>query len=330
MLRLLLFLPLACAELADFDLGATIKGIPGAVRSNFRQFRVGTKQMWTNGKAAGAVKKRLKAGGDPLSYSEFHLLRKSSEDTGKLIQAGVLWIVAPELIPVMLYFFPRALPSTFESDQGAQKRYATLCRARATATLSLLTKLEEDSVGEGRKAKRTAAQRLLAIQMLKTKSIADAAAPMQPFLFPSTPPPKRQGKARALAAIKPLPQPLLKTGCKLIGLSGPIPGPIRRSSLANHLAQLVEEDAILRRTQLSTLSRSELVDACLDRGIGSLESTDAQLQRHLSTWLQLVHPQQTTDAPDPHRLRLAMMAASAITATRSAPEMALPRLLFTG
>ena len=76
--------------MGDFDLGATIKGLPGAVRSNFRQFKVGTKQMWANGKAAGVVKSRVKAGGAPVTYAELQLLRKSGEDTTKLVQAGKL------------------------------------------------------------------------------------------------------------------------------------------------------------------------------------------------------------------------------------------------
>lgn len=34
------------------------------------------------------------------------------------------------------------------------------------------------------------------------------------------------------------------------------------------LPQLVDEDEVLQRTKLNTLSRAELVDACLDRGLG--------------------------------------------------------------
>jgi len=325
-------LSLAAADLADFDLGATIKGLPGAMRSNFRQFKVGTRQMWLNGKAAGVVNKRVKAGGAPVSYNELQLLRKSGEDTTKLVQAGIVWLVAPELIPAMLYFYPRALPSTFESERGAERRHATLCRARATATLQLLAKLEDDAAGNGRKAKRAAAQRLLAMQMLTSRGTGGAVVPMQPFLDAAPPAKKpRKGKARATEALKPLPGSLLKTGCRLIGLSGPLPGPIRRGSLAGHLDQLVEEDAVLRRTSLATLSRTELLEACLDRAIARPDATEAQLRSHLATWLQLVNPKPTPSLPaaDPYRLRLAVMAASAITSTRTAPEVALPRLLFS-
>eukprot|EP00966_Prymnesium_polylepis_P136695 3158525-Prymnesium_polylepis.1 len=74
----------------------------------------------------------------------------------------------------MLYFYPRALPSTFESERGAERRHATLCRARATATLQLLAKLEDDAAGNGRKAKRAAAQRLLAMQMLTSRGAPPA------------------------------------------------------------------------------------------------------------------------------------------------------------
>ena len=163
---LLLVLPFAVAmdAIGDFNLGDTIKGLPGQMRGSLRQFRVGTKQMWVNSKAAGSVKKRVTACGIPLNYAELQLLRKSGEDTTKLLQAGVMWLVAPELIPAMLYFYPRALPSTFESTEGCAKRHATLCRLRASATLQLLAKLDEDSVARGKKGVRAKAQRQLAIQ----------------------------------------------------------------------------------------------------------------------------------------------------------------------
>jgi len=339
----ILCMVLACVSLVSadpIDLGATIRGLPSAVRNNLRQFRIGTRQMWVNGKEAGLIKTRLKVtSGATVTYSELQLLRKSSEDTSKLMRAGLVWLVAPELIPAMLYFYPRALPSTFESERGATRRHATLCRTRATATLQFLAKLDEDSAGSGRKAKRAVAQRLLAVQMVQAHRARSALVPVEPFFAASEPPPDRnalrKGKARAIESLKQLPAPLLKSSCRLIGLSGPVPGPIRRGALASHLDQLVEEDTVLRRTPLSDLSHEELVEACLDRALARPDASDAALRQALSAWLRLVDPAAYTKAhtsalpPDPYRLRLATMAASAIVSTRSAPEVTLSRLLFS-
>ena len=61
------------------------------------------------------------------------------------------------------------------------------------------------------------------------------------------------------------------------------------------------------------------------------DATEAQLRADLTTWLTLVQPKPAPGVatPDPHRVRLATMAASAIITTRKAPEVGLPRLLFS-
>ena len=132
--------PLAFIDGAqDFNLGDTIKGLPGMIKSNWRQFKMGTGAMWKNSKASSALRKRVRAeGGDILGYPELQLLRKSSEDTSKLVQVGFVWIFLPEMFPALLYFYPRALPSTFESDEGRAKRHASIARMRTTACLELL------------------------------------------------------------------------------------------------------------------------------------------------------------------------------------------------
>ena len=125
--------------IADFDLKSSIQGIPNMVKGNLKRLRTGCGQMWDNGKAAGIVKKRVASGGASLSFAELQLLRRSGEDTSKLMRAGFLWLFAPELVPVMLYFYPRALPSTFESEEGRERRRGTLARMRTTAALELLS-----------------------------------------------------------------------------------------------------------------------------------------------------------------------------------------------
>lgn len=324
-------LPLVVVH-AEFDLVQSVKNLPNAVRKNMCQFRDGTGQMWSNHKLATAVKKRVRQGGDPLSYHELQLLQKSSEDTGKLFQAAALWIVAPELIPALLYFFPRALPSTFETTSAAKKRQESCFRARAIVTLKFLVKLEETSASKGNKGRRATAQRTLAMRMLRAQSVTDAVLPVYPLTVPvstTTRTRKRSAKACAIEALNPLPQPLVKLFCQLLGLSVALPGPMRRSSLARHMVQLVEEDAALSRQKLSSLSRAELVEACLDRGIGRLNSTESELRQWLKIWLLLVSPEaKRHTVSEPHRLRLAIIAAAAISTSRGDEALALPRLLL--
>ena len=138
--------PLAFVDAGEFNLGDTIKGLPTTIKNSFRQFKAGTGQMWRNGKEASAIRKRVatlqppaKSAGDALSFSELVLLRKAGEDTLKLVQAGAVWLFIPELFPALLYFYPRALPSTFESEAGRTKRHGTLARMRTRSAVEYAT-----------------------------------------------------------------------------------------------------------------------------------------------------------------------------------------------
>ena len=351
--------------MADFDLKATVRGFPGMVRDNLRVFRTGTRQMWLNGKAAGVVRKRVAAGGDPLNYAELQLLRRSGEDTAKLLRAGALWIFAPELFPVLLYFYPRALPSTFESESGRERRRGTLARMRTTAALELLATLEEQkATGTGRKAAAAIQHCASAEQLLRANTPTRALAYVQGHAVAIEPDAKtykqynqiatREQKRRAKkgavrvgvttgagkVALNGLSQPALKAGCKLIGVSGPQPGPLRRGALGSHLENLVLEDAILAVQGTRSLGRDELLEACLDRGFGSSALGDAQLRQLLDQWLGLVRSRGDAAAGgaaagvpsefEPHRLRLAAMGACATASVRrKADSMSvLPRLMY--
>jgi len=346
---------------ADFDLKATVRGFPGMVRDNLRVFRTGTRQMWLNGKAAGVVRKRVAAGGDPLNYAELQLLRRSGEDTAKLLRAGALWIFAPELFPVLLYFYPRALPSTFESESGRERRRGTLARMRTTAALELLATLEEQkATGTGRKAAAAIQHCASAEQLLRANTPTRALAYVQGHAVAIEPDAKtykqynqiatREQKRRAKkgavrvgvttgagkVALNGLSQPALKAGCKLIGVCGPQPGPFRRGALGAHLEKLVHEDSILAVQGVQSLEREELLEACLDRGVGSTALSDAHLRKLLEQWLQLVKSRGdpavggTGGDFEPHRLRLATMASCATSAVRrEADSMStLPRLVY--
>jgi len=360
----------AMEAMGDFNLGDTIRGLPNTIKSSLSTFKRGTGQMWRNGKEAGLIKKKVAAmqpppagPGDALSYSELVLLRKSGEDTLKLVQAGAVWLFVPELFPALLYFYPRALPSTFESEQGRAKRQGALARMRTRAAFELLATLEEQAVGKGSKAITASNMAVTADSLLRARAPAKALA----YLTPSAREPlegdkgfkelskvnerqakralKSKGKLRVgevsgagKHALNGLPQPALKAGCKLIGNSGPQPGPLRRASLGKHLEQLVEADEVLAAKGVASLSREQLTEACLDRGFGSDLLTDAELRQRLEGWLQLVQPPTAKGgkgkdpqvAYEPHRLRLAAMAACAASSVRDERESlsTLPRLLL--
>lgn len=163
------------AELYAFDAVGFAKGIPGMVKGQLRTFRTGVSGMWRNYKEAGAIRKRVKQTGVPATYPELVLLRKSGEDQGKFLQAGVLWLAAPELLPALLYFFPRSIPSTFEGEAGRAKRYATMSRLRAKALLEILTFIEDQAGKQMARPRKMAEAKLHAALATQVSQMAAAA-----------------------------------------------------------------------------------------------------------------------------------------------------------
>jgi hypothetical protein len=340
----------------DFNLGDAVRGLPGSIKSNLRRFRSGCGEMWDNSKQAKLVQRSVMNDGHALSYAELILLRQSSEDFSKLLRAGAIWLFAPELLPAMLYFYPRAMPSTFESEEGRDRRRGSLARMRTTSCLELLATLEEQAAtAKGSKALLATASVERAEQLLRARSVGRALV----FLHECATPPKEDEKAHkplqkvlaaqarsqkrgglrvgktsgaGKAALLGLSQPALKAGCKMIGVSGPQPGPLRRGALGKHLENLVQEDAVLSTQGTAALGREELLEACLDRGFGSSNLKDAELRKLLDEWLALIRARDGAEGFlfEPHRLRLAAMGAcSAAALRREGDSMSvLPRLVY--
>ena len=68
--------------------------------------------------------------------------------------------------------------------------------------------------------------------MLSANSLSSAVTPLAPYTPPSS---SADSKEVSKAPLKGMPPPYVKAACTLIGLSGPLPGPIRRQSLRKHL-----------------------------------------------------------------------------------------------
>ena len=207
-----------------------IKSVPGMVRSSLRQFRTGISGMWNNFGEVRRIQKRVKQTGVPASYPELLLIRKSGEDTTKFLQTGTVWFVAPELFCAALYFFPRLVPSTFETDAGRAKRYRAMSRLRTKSVVKLITHVEDQWVqsdGWARAAKKAEAQlhASLARQVLTGGSEFAGLRPLTPYVLQEhteaalTP---RKQRKQMRKSLDKLPTPLLNAAC---GVNLPPPSP---------------------------------------------------------------------------------------------------------
>ena len=135
----------------------------------------------------GRVKKRLRHHrGAPATCSSVAAAGEQGEHGQARLQVGFLWLAAPEFVPALLYFSPRALPSTFESAEGRLKRYGTMGRLRVQAALDLFTKLEQEAAtARGKKAVRAAEHAGVAAELLRAKSCDRALEQLRPYVEPS-------------------------------------------------------------------------------------------------------------------------------------------------
>lgn len=245
----------AAAFLEDFNVGDAIKGVPGMMRNNFHTLTTGTQALWRNRKVAAVLRKKHKSEGAMPTYPELLLLRKSADDTQKLIQAGMVYLILPEALPAMLYFFPNCLPSTFESETRRGKRYDTLLRLRTKAVLDLAVLIDSDAAAKTGKTGRLAVERAAeAERVLRASSLPAATAQLARYLPPAT---SAQVVEVDKAPLKGMPGPFLKAGCTLIGLSGTLPDFIRRRELKKHLRHVRQPHSrTIRRCPLTLASQS--------------------------------------------------------------------------
>lgn len=309
----------------------------------------------------------LKRGGlSALSYPDLQVLQKSGEDVGKAVKSGLLFWFAPQLFYLYLFSNPKSLPSSFETPEGRERRYSALARVRTPATFELLSTLEEHAAAgpprsifsfdilpkkgakaaaeaESARATEVLTARSKARALEKLRSVTATPGPEAKAYEPLAKIQRRVDKLRAkdskAAAMKVVPTgagkvsllgvspPVLKAACRLIGSSGPQPNVLRRAALGTHLERLVLEDAALAKHGLGALDRDELLEACLDRGLGSPAASDKRLRQLLGEWVSLTR--RFAGDAEPHRLRLAALAVCATSSVREQDAGALPQLVYT-
>ncbi|KAJ7502769.1 hypothetical protein B0H11DRAFT_1986245 [Mycena galericulata] len=72
----------------------------------------GVKLVYTRSKITRDIKKRVQGGGAPLERWEFRMLHTQSADLKRVIPFVLIALVLEELIPVIILWAPRMLPST--------------------------------------------------------------------------------------------------------------------------------------------------------------------------------------------------------------------------
>jgi hypothetical protein len=292
---------LACAASLGVARGTAVLASPSAgPRNPLEEVRRSTVGLWTNFQACQTIRKERKAGA-LVDYNMHYTLKRGVADRGKLIQ--LVWIAsaAKWSTPLIAYFFPAMLPSTFETAAARAARLDASAALRRTAMLQLLQKADAGKLDQ---------QKVLAVLSAgsKSKALADLNATQAP--------------------LKSLPLPVVHAASK--ALAGPprfLPRLMHMQAIRGALRAMEEGDTALRATTLAHIPRSTLVEACSERAIDVGRGADVgKLCSSIDEWLSLTATADKAGPDAAQTTRLALYAINTLSATRRAMQTNAPAL----
>ncbi|GMI54104.1 hypothetical protein ScalyP_jg7702 [Parmales sp. scaly parma] len=212
--------------------------------------RDGTVALYTNNNNSKSIKTRYNSCPTSISYQEFSLMQRSSDDNIKLLKLLCIGVAANKQLAYAIYFFPEMLPSTYTSPELNLQRFKKNSIDRSHRVFDFLLKMEKAAVnpsffgklvpfGNG-EAKRMEGA-LLANQKVKkmlNSGVDDAFASLQDLsknrineiiLASSSPPPTRKTKTKTKTKPKTKSNSKTKSKSKII----PLPKPYNFQFLQN-------------------------------------------------------------------------------------------------
>jgi LETM1-like protein len=330
------------------------------IRQKQRYYKEVTKgKLEEMGLDSKEIRSRLSKLSGGISFDEFLFLRKGKSDREKLISLVFYASFLPKMMPYMLMFnSANMLPDQFPKKPvsfGETKREA-LSRDRSHATLKMLMNLNRSShVPEFSLNPFAGSKKRKQMEHYKNISIAISESLRQPdpnrhlpgpeyimkqlerFLFLTEKP-----KAREMSLVT-LPSVFTKGLANVISgnpnrpLEGVIPNFIDRTSVLAHMKTLSLSDDFLvnQEVDIESLSGKGLQEACSDRLIGTLGSSEDEMREKLSSWLRYaaVIPsrriRKTSEYYNANLARSALLCYYAMDSLRNAPTSnCLPRLLL--
>ncbi|KAJ1652373.1 hypothetical protein IWQ61_007281 [Dispira simplex] len=197
----------------------------------FRFYWNGIKQIQRNRVTAKQLTQKMNRG-EALSRSEFLLIHRASSDVKKVIPFVVVAIILPELLPFLLVFAPGMFPSTCVTEEQLVKK-----RKSAKETRQVIHDAVVKASGENS-------------GFVNLPNIIRLADTYQWDLD-----------------IHNLDKPALKNFGRFLGIGSVGMKHRLRDKLARHLDFLREDDKMIRKEGVETLSAPELHEACEARGM---------------------------------------------------------------
>ncbi|KAF9907522.1 hypothetical protein BX616_000393 [Lobosporangium transversale] len=237
-------------------------GISGKAKDFFRkgkeiviQCKDGVKLLWVNKKIVKDLKQAQREEGHQLTRREFQLIHKTDADIKRLIPFGLIFVLATEYIPLIIIFAPQLIPSTCITPSQLEGRRKKIHEKRSAMTEKLI--------------------------LLNRREInKEALASYNSFLTVA----KKYGDAFEYSMID---RAHLASFCRFMGLSGFGPSFMLRKRLDKYMGYIKQDDLLLQKEGIDSLTFSELQLANEERGMRSLGVSKEHLEKSLTYWLKI-------------------------------------------
>ncbi|KAF9173349.1 hypothetical protein BGX20_003444 [Mortierella sp. AD010] len=247
-------------------------GVVGKAKDFFRkgkeiviQCRDGVKLLWTNKRIVKDLKKAQREAGHQLTRREFQLIQKTDIDLKRLVPFGLVFIFATEYIPLIIIFAPQFIPSTCVTPSQLEGRRRKIHEKRSAMTEKL-------------------------IRLNRREINKEALANYNSFINIA----KRYGEGFDYGMID---REHMASFCRFMDLNGFGPKFMLTKRLDKHMSYLKEDDLLLQKEGLESLTFSELQLANEERGMRSLEVSREHLEKSLAYWLKVSLSKDATVPP---------------------------------
>uniref|UniRef100_A0A0D6R0M2 Mitochondrial proton/calcium exchanger protein n=1 Tax=Araucaria cunninghamii TaxID=56994 RepID=A0A0D6R0M2_ARACU len=249
-------------------------------KAALQHYWIGTKLLWADVRICSRLLLKL-ASGKSLSRRERQQLTRTTADIFRLVPVAVFIIVPfmEFLLPVFLTVFPNMLPSTFQDKMKEEEALKRRLNARIE-----YAKFLQDTVKEMAKELKTS----------RSDELKQTAEDLDEFMNKVRTGGKVEneeilGFAKLFndeLTLDNISRPRLVNMCKYMGIQPYGTDSYLRYMLRSKLAWIKNDDRMIQREGIESLSEAELRQACRDRGKLGLLSVE-EMRRELRDWLDL-------------------------------------------
>ncbi|RLN09076.1 LETM1 and EF-hand domain-containing protein 1, mitochondrial-like [Panicum miliaceum] len=270
----------AIASMSRADWAAKLKHWKDEFVSTLQHYWLGTKLLWADVRISSRLLVKL-AGGKSLSRRERRQLTRTTADIFRLVPFAVFIIVPfmEFLLPVFLKLFPYMLPSTFQDKMKQEEALKRKLKARME-----YAKFLQDTAKEMAKE----------VQTSRSGDIKQTAEDLDEFLN-KVRRGERVSNDEILSFAKlfndeltldNMSRPRLVNMCKYMGIRPFGTDNYLRFMLRKKLQDIKNDDKMIQAEGVESLSEEELRQACRERGLLGLLSTE-EMRQQLRDWLDL-------------------------------------------